>query len=218
MHRYYEIRDSIETASCPDAYFHIGATQEPYYSTGSVTVADGSATVTGSGTAWDSTMTGRMIRFKDATPRRTYRILTVGGATSITLDTPYRGIGGDAVEYEIDPAGIPLVRLYPRPDDAYHVYYYRKRAPRELFDDDEVVSEWPEEFADTIIVGASYLALKEKGDIPVAMAEKQDFERLLAMRMASTAVTEPNIIRQVNAWGASPKMSSFPGDYPAWLR
>ena len=218
MHRYYEVRDSIESAGTPDAYFHVGATSAPYYASGSVTATNGSTTVTGAGTSWDDTMVGRMIRFFDDMPRRMYRIAAVGGATALTLQTAYRGIGGDAISYEIDPAGIPLVKLFPRPDDAYSVYYYRKRAPAELFEDDEPVADWPEEFADALILGASYLALKERGELQMATLEKGEYEKALATRIASTAVTEPNMTRQINTWGAVPRVSSFPGNYPAWMR
>jgi hypothetical protein len=218
MHRYYEVRDSVEDSGCPTSYFHVGATQEAYYATGTVTATAGSTAVTGAGTAWDSTMVGRMIRFKDDMPRRMYRIASVAGVAALTLASAYRGLGGDNIEYEIDPAGIPLVKLYPRPDDAYHIYYYRKRAPKELFEDDETVSDWPEEFADTLIQGATYMALKEKGDSAGAGLEKMEYEKSLATRMASTAVTEPNIIRQVEQWGTGPRMSSFPGTYPSRLR
>jgi len=217
MHRYYQVRSSVESASTPNTYFAAGATLDPYYSTGTVSCDMGGTTVTGAGTAWDSTMVGRLIRLKDDMPRRMYRISAVGSGTSLTIETPYRGLGGAQYEYEIDPPGIPLVKLYPRPDDAYHIYYWRKRAPRELFEDDEAVPDWPEEFADVLIQGATFLALKEKGD-PLMVAEKGEYEKMLSVRIGDAAVTEPNISRQVGVWGSTPRGSSFPGDYPVWLR
>jgi hypothetical protein len=57
------------------------------YNTGTVTVANLSATVTGSGTTWTSAMVGRQIRIGLANP--IYTITAVTAPTSLTIDSPW---------------------------------------------------------------------------------------------------------------------------------
>ncbi len=61
--------------------------------TDTVTLTVGSTSVTGSGTAWNSTLIGR--RFYRPGDRAVYTVSAVPGATSITLDRAYEGISGD---------------------------------------------------------------------------------------------------------------------------
>ena len=56
------------------------------YSTGTVSVANGSATVTGALTAWDPTWYGRRIRFGNS--NLDYPILSIGGVGTLTLEQP----------------------------------------------------------------------------------------------------------------------------------
>lgn len=67
------------------------------YKTGTVTVAEGSTTVTGSGTTFTSGMVGRKLRCEDAT----YIISAYVSATEVTLSTDYAGAGGSGVAYKI---------------------------------------------------------------------------------------------------------------------
>jgi len=57
------------------------------YATGTISIADGGATVTGVGTAWTTSMEGQSILLSGAW----YLIATVGSATSITLDSTFSG-------------------------------------------------------------------------------------------------------------------------------
>lgn len=59
------------------------------YETGTITVANGSATVTGSSTVFTEAMVGRKIRV--ASEQAYYRIKAYVSATSITLEAPYQG-------------------------------------------------------------------------------------------------------------------------------
>jgi len=67
------------------------------YSTGTVTATEGSATITGSGTTFTSSMVGRKIYLENAT----YTIATYVDATGITLSTNYAGGGGAGLTYKI---------------------------------------------------------------------------------------------------------------------
>jgi hypothetical protein len=71
------------------------------YTQGTATFTNGSATVTGVGTDWVSTMAGRHIY--NATAGRWYEISSVGSATSITLTENYAGTTVSGVTYTIRP-------------------------------------------------------------------------------------------------------------------
>lgn len=67
------------------------------YETGTITATEGSATITGSGTAFTSAMVGRKFSCEDAT----YTILARVSDTEITLSTVYAGAGGAGLTYKI---------------------------------------------------------------------------------------------------------------------
>lgn len=69
------------------------------YETGTVSVTNGSKTVTGSGTSWDSSYTGR--KFRVANENGYYRIATVDSTTQITLEQPIQGDTQSGVTYSI---------------------------------------------------------------------------------------------------------------------
>lgn len=80
------------------------------YSTGTVTVANGSTTVAGTDTVWDSTMVGRKIRFSSQTSY--YTISAVASATSLTLSAAYTGDALSGDTYTIFTLGYRLPRDY----------------------------------------------------------------------------------------------------------
>lgn len=69
------------------------------YETGTATVTNGSATVTGSGTSWTSAMVGRRFGLSAAGPW--YRISAVGSSTSLTLDRVYNETTTSGTNYSI---------------------------------------------------------------------------------------------------------------------
>lgn len=70
------------------------------YTTGTIAVTNNSATVTGTGTTWNTANNIRAgnFLFIDDTP---YEVLTVGGTTSITLTQPYQGTTASGLSYKI---------------------------------------------------------------------------------------------------------------------
>lgn len=66
---------------------------------GTVSVSNGSASVTGSGTAFASSDVGRYIRFDS--DGHWYRISAVGGTTSLTLDRNYEGTAISGGNYKL---------------------------------------------------------------------------------------------------------------------
>lgn len=72
------------------------------YSTGTVTVTNGSATVTGSGTTWTiASHQGSYIQITDGTDGNWYYINSVNSTTSITLKSAYTGPSGATKAYTI---------------------------------------------------------------------------------------------------------------------
>jgi len=75
-------------------------TQEDYV-TGTVTVTNGSATVTGSGTTFTANMVGRSFEVTDDSGGQYYKIAAYVGATEITLDNYYEEATGAGKTYAI---------------------------------------------------------------------------------------------------------------------
>ena len=69
------------------------------YETGTVTVTNGSKTVTGSGTTFTAAMVSR--KFKVSSDNAYYRISAFVSTTEITLETPYEGTTASAKTYTI---------------------------------------------------------------------------------------------------------------------
>jgi hypothetical protein len=100
------------------------------YATGTVSVTNASATVTGSGTSWTTNMAGRWINVPLSTSNSTtgddewYEIASVESATSLTLNNQYQGGTASGATYTIgevpilpeDFQDLPLYR-------ACYVYY-----------------------------------------------------------------------------------------------
>lgn len=74
------------------------------YTAGTVTVTNGSQTVTGSGTTFTSAMANRWLQITDTTNTGQgywYRVISVESATSLTLETAYDGASGASLTYRI---------------------------------------------------------------------------------------------------------------------
>lgn len=69
------------------------------YTTGTVSITDGSAVITGTGTTWTAAMVGRKIRFEGSIAN--YTIKTFTSTTSITLDQTYQGTTDTDATYTI---------------------------------------------------------------------------------------------------------------------
>ncbi len=69
----------------------------PLYNTGTISIVNGSNTVTGTATAWDATMIGSKIMLGTAY----YKIATVVSATSLLLTQPFQGTTNPTATYQI---------------------------------------------------------------------------------------------------------------------
>jgi hypothetical protein len=75
------------------------------YSTGTISVTNGSSTVTGSGTSWNTTTNaeaGEYIKLPDG---KWYKISSIGSNTSITIEVSYQGSTLSGQSYTISPWG-----------------------------------------------------------------------------------------------------------------
>lgn len=71
------------------------------YTTGTITVSNGSVAITGAGTTFTPQMVGRYLQVTDGTDGKWYRIASYTSATSISLENYYEGIGGSDRTYRI---------------------------------------------------------------------------------------------------------------------
>ena len=92
--------------------YYIGLTAP--YTTGTVTVTNESATVTGSGTSWASGMVGQEF-FTGADGGRVYQITAVGGTTSLTLSQTFLGTSGASQTYSIRYVRYGMASDFDRP-------------------------------------------------------------------------------------------------------
>lgn len=107
------------------------------YTTGTVTVAEGSAAVTGSGTTFTQSMIGRV--FKTTEDGYAYKVAGYSSATSITLEEPYIGQGGSSRTYKIGesflfpeefhdaPVDFALSRFFEMRNNPERAVYHLKR-------------------------------------------------------------------------------------------
>ncbi|MEM3077620.1 MAG: hypothetical protein QXW38_08405 [Candidatus Nitrosotenuis sp.] len=107
------------------------------YTTGTVNVTAGSATVAGAGTTWTKPMEGRYFKVTAASAEDGlyYRVLTRNGDTSLTLENVYEGETQTGVTYEI-------VEIFNLPEEmqilpvyfALH-HYFAGRKDQSRYDD-----------------------------------------------------------------------------------
>lgn len=72
------------------------------YTTGTITITNGSVSLTGAGTSWTQAAHGNMqFQVTDGSDGNWYDISSVGSSTSITLKTPYVGPSVAAVTYRL---------------------------------------------------------------------------------------------------------------------
>ncbi|CAB4326605.1 hypothetical protein [Brucella sp. 191011898] len=75
------------------------AYQDQFYTAGTVTVTNGSATVTGTGTGWETALIVGGVFYAGG---GAYPIQSVSGETELTLAIPYVGVDAAGVDYAID--------------------------------------------------------------------------------------------------------------------
>lgn len=157
---------------------------EDYYNDGTVTVTNGSATVTGGSTAFDSSMEGMSFRVNDFS--KPYIIKTVDSPTQLTLRDKYEGTGASGKSYAISPVGTAMISFRSAPDDYYFVEI------EALIGSDKLVSDTAYSLIPNhapLLHGAIWLALCDlKNMNPVRIQQaRADFEKTLDQLRSSFA-------------------------------
>lgn len=107
------------------------------FSDGTVTVSEGDATVTHSGTGFTSAMVGRAFKVTDGSDGHAYRVASLTNSSTIELEEPYIGISGSGKSFKIGetyvfpdefhdaPIDYALARFFEQADNenraAYHL-------------------------------------------------------------------------------------------------
>lgn len=81
------------------------------YTTGTISVTNGSATVTGSGTSWATTTNAEANEYIKLPDGKWYKIIAVGSNTSLTIEVSYQGSTLAGQTYTISPWGEVQGRL-----------------------------------------------------------------------------------------------------------
>lgn len=77
------------------------AMTESDYTTGTLTVTNGSTAITGASTTFTAGMAGRWLQVTDGTDGNWYKIASYGSATTLTLENYYQGLSGSSKTYRI---------------------------------------------------------------------------------------------------------------------
>lgn len=157
-------------------------TDEDWYNAGTVSVTQGSANVTGSGTTWSIEMEGMSFRVNELA--KMYTIKTVTDTTHIVLRETYDGDTGVAKTYKINPVGTQLMTLRSSPDDTYYTEIEGLINPNRLINNNDI-SLIPNHMP--LIHGAIWLALTDlEGKNPVRIQQaRADYERSLKQLKSS---------------------------------
>lgn len=75
------------------------------YTTGTITATNGSATVTGSGTSWNTTTNAEVGEYIKLPDGKWYKITAIGSDTSLTIEVEYQGSTLAGQTYTISPWG-----------------------------------------------------------------------------------------------------------------
>lgn len=176
-------------------------TDEDYYNTNTVSVTQGSNTITGSSTAFSSEMEGMPFRVNEFS--KSYTIRNVVSPTSITLNEAYEGETGVAKTYKIGAKGTQLITFRNVPND----YYFMEiealiHAPKLVNNND--ISLIPNHMP--LISCAIWLALTDlEGKNPVRIQQARvDFERTLK-QLKSTYRVLTNV-----QWKSHPNPNMYP--------
>lgn len=106
------------------------------YTTGTVALTEGSATVTGTGTAFTAGMVGREFTITDGSDGYEYRIASYTSTTVITLEEPFIGFSGSGKTFTIGEAPLfpaeyheslvdfALARFYQKNNNATRAQYH----------------------------------------------------------------------------------------------
>lgn len=113
---------------------HVEMTQDDYGTGTTVTVTNGSQTVTGSGTIFTAKMVGQWFQTTDGTDENWYRVSAFNSTTSLTLENVYLGTSGSAKTYRIGQVpDLPEEYLEACSDYAMYRHYTRRGSQKSRY-------------------------------------------------------------------------------------
>lgn len=112
---------------------HVEMTQDDYV-TGTVTVTNGSQTITGSGTTFTAKMVGQWFQTTDGTDENWYKISAFTSATSLSLENVYLGASGGTKAFRIGQVpDLPEEYLEACSDYAMYRHYTRRGSQKSRY-------------------------------------------------------------------------------------
>lgn len=152
-----EVPSRVSTGNPIDVVLR-GLSEDTYYSTGTVAVSNGSATIIGTGTAWTEQMNGMPIRIDGDSAEYKF---TYVSALSGVLDRVYEGSTAATATYKIEFPGLMLCQFDPKPDKPRLIKYFYYRMLEKLRTDNDIC---PVPFQNALISGGiwRYSLIKEK--------------------------------------------------------
>ena len=184
-----QLVNGLDTPGFPQQAAFGDRSKTDYYNAGTVTVTDGSTTITGSGTAFESQMEGMSFRSNDFS--KSYVIQSVDSTTQLTLRDKFEGTTASGKSYTVGAAGTPMLTFRSAPDDYYYVEI------EALIGSDKLVSDSAYSLIPNhapLLHGAIWLCLTDfKNMNPVRIQQaRADFERTLE-QLRSTYGTVGNL-------------------------
>ena len=133
-----DVEEGIELVFSPK---HVELTQDDY-TTGTLTVTNGSQTVTGASTVFTSKMEGQWLQVTDGTDGNWYRVSEFNSSTSLTLENYYQGTSGASKAFRVGQTVDFPDEFCEAPSDYACYRHYLRRGSQEkadtfkaLFDD-----------------------------------------------------------------------------------
>lgn len=159
------------TATGVPRHYFIHGEEILTHSDGTVSVTNGSATVTGTGSNWE-TDKGNLNgvddhikrTFRVGTDDKTYVVASIESATSLTLERNYEGSTNASAAYTMK-GKFKNIFLHPIPDARYEIEHKHFKVPAVLGQDIDV-PDIPDKYDHIIVAGATHrVALFNRPDI-----------------------------------------------------
>lgn len=143
------------------------------YTTGTVTLADGDATVTGSGTTFTAAMVGRY--FKATNDGNWYRIASFTDTTHLELENVFEGTSAAGLAYTINeafalPEEIQILPVYYALQHYFHLKHNKEDAAvyKSLFESEVILAKrrWANKSRGAVIQGKPKFTLRNPNHPP----------------------------------------------------
>ncbi len=174
--RFNTAEPNVTCIGTPTNYCQRGQTTTTYDNTGLISIANGSASITGSSTAFDSDMVGMVI--KVVGDGNEYVISAVGSVSDLTIDEVFDGTTNASATYQISPPGVERIRLYPMPQTVDQIKYTAILRPPKLKADNDI-PKLPEQWHYGLVLGACYRLRYLQTNEKYRVTLESDYEKFI---------------------------------------